>query len=211
MGRRGLLDEDELNFLLEVMDTRLPDGIPRHPQFTVNGGDAGNAMLVRLAASSELQMTALFRSHKLVFPLHLVQDEFGKLTLELRPPRIYEQGPTTRQWRLQPHLPLRLLSVDGEQTTLHIEQISQSGALIHGSNGTPEHLKAFIELPSSKRVPVSAVKVRDIGSQQAAYLLSYDEQEQEDQINSFIFDQHRQQHPELSIDEHLADMGISQF
>ncbi len=212
MGRRGLLNQEELDFLLEVMETRLPDGLPRHPQFSVDGGEAGNAMLVRLAASSELQMTALFRSHKLVFPLQLVQDEFGKLTLELRPPRIYEQGPTVRQWRLEPSIPLRLIAADGSTTELEIAQLSQSSALIRSSERAPEHVKGFIELPSNgRRVAISAVKVRDVGTQHAAYLLSYDEQEQEDQINSFIFEQHRKQHPELSIEEHLSEMGISAY
>ncbi|GAA5215330.1 PilZ domain-containing protein [Corallincola platygyrae] len=200
MSDESILEAEELRFLNEVMFSRLPEGIQVQPSFTLSGDPEHSDMLGKLGSAASLQMVAQFKNHRLVFPLQLFQDEFKRLTMELKAPHIYETGPTMRQWRMQPQLPLRLLNPCGREAELQVHDISLSGfsvTLPESDGPAPERLELQLELPEcGSRLPLSGSKVRRIDPKTVAYHLVFDEPDLEQALGRFLYDQHKRMHPE---------------
>ncbi|TAA46854.1 PilZ domain-containing protein [Corallincola spongiicola] len=200
MSESSILESEELSFLNEVMFSRLPEGNQVQPSFTLDGDQEHSEMLGRLGQAASMQMVAQFKNRRLIFPLQLFQDEFNRLTMELQAPQIFETGPTMRQWRMQPQLPLRLLEACGKEAELKVHDISLSGfsvTLPEHEGPAPEKLELQLELPEcGSLLPLSGAKVRRIDQQTVAYNLLFDEPDLEQALGRFLFEQHKQQHPE---------------
>lgn len=202
MSTEKMLDKEELSFLQSVLETGVSQGSFPHPQFVLDGDSSGKEMLSRLGSASMLHMIAHIDNHELVFPLELKQDEFGRLTMDLHQPLIYEKGPTIRQWRMQPKLPLRLLADSGEEVDLTVNDISLSGFSVsfEDASQAPDNIAFQLALPEADTpLKLHGKKARQIDQQRVAYQLIFDEQEQEKQLRRFLFQQHQQQFPDLEL------------
>ncbi|MDO9320772.1 MAG: PilZ domain-containing protein, partial [Pseudomonas sp.] len=118
MSKKSLLNNEELNYIQQVFGNNLAiAGLPT-PSFRVDGGAAANAILTDLGKHAELHLDAQLGDQHLRFPLHLVEDEFHILHLELGAPSIFQQGDVQRSWRLNLEQPLCLLHKNGRMSDL---------------------------------------------------------------------------------------------
>lgn len=199
MNQRPLLSRDELDYIQQILGhPLLPQALPA-PSFRVDGGAAANALLAALGSHAELHLEAAFADQRLRFPLHLVEDEFHALHLELGAPGIFQQGPVQRPWRLKLDTPLRLQHDNGQPSTLELHELSPSGVLVRSTDllAPPESFALWLPLPDQEPVLLRGQRVRHTRSELCAFRLEMPSPSHAERLRYFLFQQHRQQHPEL--------------
>jgi hypothetical protein len=194
-----VLSAEERTFLAKLLTSEAPVASTER-SFSIDGGEAGNALLSSLATHSEMTLESHFQDFWMSFPVSLAEDEFHALRLKLGAPRIYDHGPNKRPWRLHLDSPITLQDANGEDTPLRIHELSPNGMLVDVAalDAAPTRLQLWLPLPDQERVEISATLVRAKGLRLAAYRLRPVRPDQAEQIRRFIFQQHRLQHPELA-------------
>lgn len=199
MNKKSLLNHEELNYIQHIFGNSLAiAGLPA-PSFRVDGGTTANAILAGLGRHAELHLDAQFGDHHLRFPLHLTEDEFHDLHLELGAPGIFQHGDVQRSWRLNLEQPLCLRHKNGRISDLCVHEISPSGVLIEstGSLAPPETFTLWLPLPEQKPIKLHGHCVRRVNSELTAFRLDLLPDSHGERLRYFIFQQHRLQHPQL--------------
>jgi hypothetical protein len=194
-----LLTKDELAFIHKVQQEPLRTPHLAMPSFRIDGGTSANAALSRLATQAKLTLEADFNGQRISFPLHLIEDEFHALHLELGAPGIFEDGAVSRSWRLPLEQPLTLLEEDGTPSPLSVHELSPSGVLLEmrGRKAPPKRFLLWLPIPGQEPLPLRGTLVRKTGDRLLAYRLEMCHHSHSERLRQFIFDQHRKLHPRL--------------
>jgi len=199
MQRDTLLTQDELKFIQDMQHT--PNLNVRDPSrsLLVNGGVQVQELLTRLVAHEQVTLLAQFPNQQMTFPLHLVEDEFHALHLELGAPSIYEDGPILRPWRLTLPEPLPLETEKGALTALWVREISFKGILLENRRQTkpPKHFAAWFCPVGHAPIALRGTFERLTEQGLAAYRLSQRSKEDTEQLRQYILQQHQRVHPAL--------------
>ncbi|MBC3954770.1 hypothetical protein [Pseudomonas triticifolii] len=194
----SLLTQAELDFI---------QGMQRNPKLNVrdstrsllvNGGVQIQDLLTRLAAHEQVTIHAQFKNQQMNFPLHLVEDEFHALHLELGAPSIFEEGPQIRPWRLVLEEPVPLETEKGALTSLWVHELSFKGVLLEcrKQRKLPKHFVAWFNppglVPIAMRGKLERLKDNNIG----AYRLSQNKEDAE-RLRQYILQEHQRIHPAL--------------
>ncbi|SHM75863.1 hypothetical protein SAMN05216593_1038 [Pseudomonas asturiensis] len=194
----SLLTQAELDFI---------QGMQRNPKLNVrdstrsllvNGGVQIQDLLTRLAAHEQVTIHAQFKNQQMNFPLHLVEDEFHALHLELGAPSIFEEGPQIRPWRLVLEEPVPLETEKGALTSLWVHELSFKGVLLEcrKQRKLPKHFAAWFNppglVPIAMRGKLERLKDNNVG----AYRLSQSKEDAE-RLRQYILQEHQRIHPTL--------------
>jgi len=186
MPEYSSLTQDEREFIQELFNTP-PSSKPAHAlRFRVDGGARGNALLSLLAENARLSLESHFEDHWISFPLQLLEDEFHTLYMHLGVPRIFEDGPVLRPWRLQLTQAIALQDANGQQSRLLVQELSPKGLVLSSSGKAPLHFSLWLPLPGQDPVLLRGTRVRSVNKNVAAYQL----QGETERIRQFIFQQH---------------------
>src|SRR5215208_4958205 len=98
MQHDTLLTQAELDFIQNMQHNPRLNVRDATRSLLVNGGVQIQDLLTRLAAHEQITIQAQFENQQMTFPLHLVEDEFHALHLEVGAPSIFEEGPRIRPW-----------------------------------------------------------------------------------------------------------------
>ncbi|WP_437881116.1 hypothetical protein [Pseudomonas sp. LRF_L74] len=199
MSEHSSLSSEELDFIQRLFDSPIASNPLQSPSFKVDGGQRVNTMLSRLGQSSQLSLDARFDGYWMTFPLNLVEDEMHNLHLELAAPSIFEEGEVPRSLRIHLAAPIPLLDKHGRETELKVRQLSPDGLMVSGRGFLPEEFHLWLPLPGHDPIPLSARLIRSVGKQRAAYSLKLTHSEHTERLRQFIFDQHRQNNPQLCL------------
>ncbi|MEK1905161.1 MAG: hypothetical protein AAAB13_05240 [Pseudomonas sp.] len=201
MSEQSTLSGEELDFIRHLYDTQLSGKALHSPTFTVDGGPLANALLGRLGQHAQLSLEAQLGNYRMAFPLQLVEDEMHNLQLELGAPSIFEDGIIRRPWRLALPQPLHLLDEHGAVTSLRVNEISPGSLLLsqEGDGELPEQFCLWLPLPGHEPMAINGLRIRPVGSRQAAYRLLLNHHEHRERVRQYIFEQYRQRHPQLQV------------
>lgn len=201
MAEHPVLSAEELDYIRRLFDQQLIDQVLNAPTFRIDGGPQANALLSSLGSHASLSLEASLDHCRLVFPLHLTEDELHGLHLEIGPPNIYEEGSNLRPWRLELEKPISLRSQNGRSSPLRIIELAPNSLLLERNDGAsiPERFDLWLRLPNKESFPVHGKLIRRIDKASGAYQLGVDHQEHGERIRHFIFEQYRQRHPQLQI------------
>src|SRR5690606_11883086 len=156
-----ILSSAERRFLQKLLHAT-PASQQQKQSFSIDGGDAANALLENLATHSKLSLESHHEDVWMSFPLVLKEDEFHTLQLQLGAPQIFEYGPSKRPWRLHLDPPMVLLDTQGAPTQMQVRELSSGGLLIEFLDGQkpPTKVAAHLPLPGAPSVPFTATLIR---------------------------------------------------
>lgn len=199
MQANALLTQDELDFIRTMQHSSLPSPAESVSRLMVSGGSDIKNLLTRLIADEQVTLQAQFDNHQMTFPLHLVEDEFHALQLQLGAPRIYEEGPMVRPWRLTLESPLALEDDLGLSTGLWVREISFKGVLVdvRDQPEPPETFDLWFSPDNCAPIALHGILQRRTGQNLAAYNLCESQQGEIERLREYILQAHRQAHPEL--------------
>ncbi|KJK06064.1 MULTISPECIES: hypothetical protein [Pseudomonas] len=199
MQANALLTQDELDFIRTMQHTFQPAVAESVSHLMVNGGSQIKDLLTRLIAQEQVTLQAQFENQQMSFPLHLVEDEFHALQLQLGAPHIYEDGPMMRPWRLTLDTPVALEDELGLSTGLWVREISFKGVLleIRDQPEPPSSFDLWFSPANGAPIALHGVLQRRTGQSLAAYNLSESQQSEIERLREYILQAHRQTHPEL--------------
>ncbi|MCY1398335.1 hypothetical protein D9M71_133640 [compost metagenome] len=198
MQRNALLTQDELDFIQAMQHS--PQSVAEAASsLVVDGGSQIKALLARLIAHEQVTIQAQFENQQMNFPLHLVEDEFHAMHLQLGAPSIYEDGPVVRPWRLLLDQPLALEDDKARPTALFIREISCKDVLIENRASTkpPKRLRLWFKPKGHAPIALRASLSRETDDGLAAYNLNQDNVQEAEQLRQYILAQHRRAHPQL--------------
>jgi hypothetical protein len=199
MSHDSLLTQAELDFIQNMQHNPKLNVLDATRSLTVNGGRQIQDLLTRLAAHEQVTIQAQFDNQQMTFPLHLVEDEFHALHLELGAPTIFEEGPRIRPWRLTLPEPVALENEDGELTPLWVHEISFKGVLLeHRKTSRPPKLfSAWFAPLGQAPIALRGTFERLTESGLAAYRLSQHNKEDTERLRQYILQQHRKIYPTM--------------
>lgn len=195
----SLLTQAELDFIQSMQHNPRLNVRDSTRSMLVNGGVQVQDLLTRLAAHEQVTIHAQFKNQQMNFPLHLVEDEFHALHLELGAPSIYEEGPQIRPWRLVLPEPVPLETEKGSLTALWAHEISFKGVLLElrKPGKYPKHFAAWFNpagmAPISMRGRLERLTEKGLG----AYRLSQHNKDDAERLRQYILQQHQRMHPAL--------------
>ena len=199
MQRDTLLTQDELDFIQNMQHNPKLNVRDASRGLLVNGGVQIQELLTRLAAHEQVTIQAQFENQQMTFPLHLVEDEFHAMHLELGAPSIYEeQGPQVRPWRLSLPEPLPLQTEKGSQTALWVHEISFKGILLENRKATkpPKYFALWFAPPGYAPIALRGTFERLTEQGLAAYRLSQRRNKEDtERLRQYILQQHLLVHP----------------
>jgi len=199
MQADALLTQDELDFIRTMQRASQPSSAESPSRLMVNGGTEIKHLLTQLIAQEQVTLQAQFDNHQMTFPLHLVEDEFHSLQLQLGAPHIYEEGPMVRPWRLALDTPVALVDELGLSTGLWVREISFKGVLVEFRDQPkpPKTFDLWFAPDNCPSIALHGILQRRTGQNLAAYKLSQSQQGEIDRLREYILQAHRQAHPEL--------------
>lgn len=199
MSQESLLTQAELDFIQNMQHNPTLNVRDSTRSLTVNGGWQIQDLLTRLAAHEQVTIQAQFHNQQMTFPLHLVEDEFHALHLELGAPSIYEEGPRIRPWRLTLPDPVALETEKGTMTALWVHEISFKGILLEHRKATrpPKVFKAWFAPVGHEPISLRGTFERLTESGLAAYRLSQHNKEETERLRQYILQQHRKVYPTM--------------
>jgi hypothetical protein len=199
MSHDSLLTQAELDFIQNMQHNPKLNVLDATRSLTVNGGRQIQDLLTRLAAHEQVTIQAQFDNQKMTFPLHLVEDEFHALHLELGAPTIFEEGPRIRPWRLTLPEPVALENENGELTPLWVHEISFKGVLLEHrkSSRPPKLFSAWFAPLGQAPIALRGTFERLTESGLAAYRLSQHNKEDTERLRQYILQQHRKIYPTM--------------
>lgn len=195
----ALLTQDELDYIRNIH---------RSPQFKLadassslrlNGGSEIQELLTRLVAQEQVTLQAQFDNQQMRFPLHLIEDEFHTVHLQVGAPSIYEDGPNLRPWRLTLEQPVALMDDLGLSTDLRVREISYRGVLLElpESIEAPRTFSLWFDPEGDEPIALQGTLQRRTADGLVAYRLSQRQPEEIERLRQYILHQHRRTHPEL--------------
>ncbi|WP_426140983.1 hypothetical protein [Pseudomonas sp. DWP3-1-2] len=197
MPHETLLTQAELEFIQNMQHN--PQLNERDPtrSLMVNGGVQIQELLTRLAAHEQVTIQAQFANQQMTFPLHLVEDEFHALHLELGAPSIFEEGPRIRPWRLVLQDPMPLETEKGTLTSLWVHEVSFKGILLENRRPTkpPKNFSAWFAPAGQAPIALRGTFERLTESGLAAYRLSQRNKEDTERLRQYILQEHRRLYP----------------
>lgn len=201
MRHDNLLTQDELDFILNLQNNPKLNVRDKARSLTLNGGLQVSKLLTRLAASEQVTIQAQFDNQQMTFPLHVVEDEFHALHLELGAPSIYEEGPRIRPWRLHLAKPIALETDKGTLTSLWVHEISFKGVLLENRRQTkpPKYFSAWFSPEGHPPIALRGTLERITEQGLAAYRLSQRNKEDIERLRQYILQQHRQLFPSMHL------------
>lgn len=203
MQRDDILTQDELNFIQNLQ--RNPklnqDEKSRTRSLMVNGGVQIQDLLTRLVAHEQVTLQAQFDNQQMTFPLHLVEDQFHALHLELGAPSIFEEGPRIRPWRLVLPEPMVLETEKGSPTAMWVHEISFKGILLEIRKQTkaPKYFSAWFAPTGVAPIALRGSFERLTEQGLAAYRLSQRSKEDTERLRQYILQEHRRIHPSMHV------------
>ncbi|MGV6393568.1 hypothetical protein ACTUVN_002262 [Pseudomonas caspiana] len=199
MPHETLLTQAELDFIQNMQHNPKLNVRDATRSLTVNGGRQIQDLLTRLAAHEQVTIQAQFDNQQMTFPLHLVEDEFHALHLELGAPSIFEEGPRIRPWRLTLPEPIALENEKGAMTALWVYEISFKGVLLENRRNTrpPKVFAAWFSPEGHPPIALRGTFERLTESGLAAYRLSQHNKEETERLRQYILQQHRKIYPTM--------------
>lgn len=194
------LSSEELDFIRELFSRQWLGKLPSAHIFEIDGGPLANALLARLGNQASLNLSAKLDDCRMTFPLQVIEDEQHGLQLKMEAPRIFREGDMRRAWRLQLTEPLHLHNINGEESEMQICELTPASlVLISPLHPPPKSFSLWLQLPGGENLPIRGRRIRPINRQRAAYSLRMQNHEHAECLRRFIFEQYRQQHPQLQI------------
>jgi hypothetical protein len=195
----ALLTQAELDFIQNMQHNPKLNVRDSTRSLIVNGGVQIQELLTRLAAHEQITIQAQFENQQMTFPLHLVEDEFHALHLELGAPSIFEEGPRIRPWRLVLPEAIPLESEKGTLTPLWVHEISFKGVLLENRRSTkpPKSFSAWFSPVGHTPIALRGTFERLTESGLAAYRLSQRSKEDTERLRQYILQQHQRLHPSM--------------
>ena len=199
MPHESLITQAELDFIQNMQHNPKLNVRDATRSLTVNGGRQIQDLLTRLAAHEQVTIQAQFDNQQMTFPLHLVEDEFHALHLELGAPSIFEEGPRIRPWRLTLPEPVALETEKGAMTALWVHEISFKGVLLENRRPTrpPKVFAAWFSPAGQAPIALRGTFERLTESGLAAYRLSQHNKEDIERLRQYILQQHRKIFPTM--------------
>ena len=169
------------------------------PNLQVDAGDQLKALLANCAANQQLTIEAHVANQRLTFTAHLSEDAQHAQHLELGTPQIFDEGPSSRAWRLPLQPAVALLHRNGKASELWVHELSMNGLLIEhrGKSEPPPHFSLILPLSGQKPIAIEGERVRRTGAGLLAYRLEALDQRGSDRLLQFIFEQHRLRFPDV--------------
>lgn len=201
MQRDSILTEDELEFIQNMQHNPKLNQGDSSSSLVVNGGVQIQDLLTRLAAHEQVTLQAQFDNQQMTFPLHLVEDEFHALHLELGAPSIFEEGPRIRPWRLTLPEPVALRTEKGAVTALWVHEVSFKGILLEIRKQTkpPKYFSAWFTPLGIAPIALRGAFERLTEQGLAAYRLSQNSKEDTERLRQYILQEHRKVHPSMHL------------
>jgi hypothetical protein len=201
MQRDDILTQDELEFIQNMQHNPKLNLRDTSRSLVVNGGVQVQELLTRLAAHEQVTIQAQFDNQQMTFPLHLVEDEFHALHLELGAPSIFEQGPRIRPWRLTLPVPIALETEKGALTALWVREISFKGILLENRKQTkpPKYFSAWFTPLGLAPIALRGTFERLTEQGLAAYRLNQNSKEDTERLRQYILQEHRKIHPSMHL------------
>ncbi|UVE16914.1 PilZ domain-containing protein [Pseudomonas sp. LS44] len=192
MQDESILTHDELQFIRELQNAPRPADPPT-TALLVDGGERTKELLARLAVHEHLTIEAQIDNQRVSFPVHLVEDEFHALHVQLGLPTIVEQAAANRPWRLPFPEPLALLDADGKASGLWLHSLSQSGLLVEvRDRPIPKRFTLWMPVPDAQPIELRGTLIRETEQHLIAYRLSQHKVRQHERLRKFILDHHPQ-------------------
>ncbi|MDC6379726.1 hypothetical protein JN403_08825 [Pseudomonas sp. 15A4] len=201
MQRDNILTPDELEFIQKMQHNPTLNLGDKSSSLVVNGGVQIQDLLTRLAAHEQVTIQAQFDNQQMTFPLHLVEDEFHALHLELGAPSIFEEGPRIRPWRLILPEPMPLQTEKGSPTALWVHEVSFKGILLEIRKQTkpPKSFAAWFCPEGHAPISLRGTFERLTQHGLAAYRLSQNSKEDTERLRQYILQEHRKIHPSMHL------------
>ncbi|GFM83995.1 hypothetical protein PSCICN_46870 [Pseudomonas cichorii] len=195
----SILTQAELDFIQSMQHNPRLNVRDSTRSLMVNGGVQIQNLLTRLAAHEQVTLHAQFEDQQMNFPLHLVEDEFHALHLELGTPSIYEEGPRVRPWRLILAEPLALETEKGSLTSLWIHEVSFKGVLLEyrKQRKLPKQFSAWFNPLGNAPIPIKGTLERVTENGMGAYRLNQDNKEDAERLLRYLHKQHQRLHPAM--------------
>lgn len=199
MQANALLTQDELDFIRHVHRSPQFKPVDGGPSLRLKGGTEINQLLKRLAAQEQVTLEAQFDNQQMRFPLHLIEDEFHAVHLQLGAPSIYEDGPMMRPWRLTLDEPSALIDDLGLSTDLRVREISFKGVLLEVPRGAdaPKTFSLWFDPEGDAPISLQGTLQRRTADGLAAYRLSQRQPQEIERLRQYILKEHRRAHPDL--------------
>ncbi|HEX8595494.1 MAG TPA: hypothetical protein VF682_19795 [Pseudomonas sp.] len=199
MPHETLLTQAELEFIQNMQHNPKLNVRDATRSLTVNGGVHIQELLTRLAAHEQVTIQAQFANQQMTFPLHLVEDEFHALHLELGAPSIFEEGPRIRPWRLTLREPVALETEKGTLTSLWVHELSFKGVLLENRRSTkpPKNFSAWFAPVGQAPIALRGTFERLTESGLAAYRLSQRNKEETERLRQYILQEHQRVFPTM--------------
>ncbi|MDB5981551.1 MAG: type pilus assembly PilZ [Pseudomonas sp.] len=198
MQRDTLLTQDELDFIQNMQHNPHLNVRDASRSLLVNGGAQIQELLTRLAAHEQVTIQAQFDNQQMTFPLHLVEDEFHALHLQLGAPTIFEdQGPMARPWRLVLPEPIALETEKGSLSAMWVHEISFKGILLENRKATkpPKYFALWFAPAGHAPIALRGTFERLTEHGLAAYRLSQRNKQDTERLRQYILQQHQLVHP----------------
>ncbi len=201
MQRDNILTPDELEFIQKMQHNPTLNLGDKSSSLVVNGGVQIQDLLTRLAAHEQVTIQAQFDNQQMTFPLHLVEDEFHALHLELGAPSIFEEGPRIRPWRLILPEPMPLQTEKGSPTALWVHEVSFKGILLEIRKQTkpPKSFASWFCPEGHAPISLRGTFERLTQHGLAAYRLSQNSKEDTERLRQYILQEHRKIHPSMHL------------
>jgi hypothetical protein len=201
MQRDTILTQDEMDFIQNMQHNPKLNLRDKSRSLMVNGGVQIQDLLTRLAAHEQVTIQAQFDNQQMTFPLHLVEDEFHAMHLELGAPSIFEEGPRIRPWRLMLNEPVALETEKGALTALWVHEISFKGILLEIRKQTkpPKIFSAWFTPTGHAPIALRGKFERLTEHGLAAYRLSQNSKEDTERLRQYILQEHRKIHPSMHL------------
>lgn len=191
MADRPLLTQDELDFIHAVEESS-----PRpEPALQLDANGALKALLSRCAADEQLTIDAHFAKQRLTFTANLSEDAQH---LQLGTPQIFEEGPSSRAWRVPLTPAVELLQRNGRRSGLWVHELSMDGMLVEarGRSKAPAQMRLILPLPGQKPIAIEGTRVRAATQGLRAYRLATLDTPSGERLLQFIYRRHRALFPE---------------
>ncbi|MBI6853474.1 hypothetical protein YA0002_11920 [Pseudomonas cichorii] len=195
----SILTQAELDFIQSMQHNPRLNVRDSTRSLIVNGGVQIQNLLTRLAAHEQVTLHAQFEDQQMNFPLHLVEDEFHALHLELGTPTIFEEGPQVRPWRLILPEPIALETEKGALTSLWVHEVSSKGVLLEyrKPKKPPRQFSAWFSPSGDTPIPLKGTLVRMTTNGFGAYRLNQDSKEDSERLLRYLHKQHQRLHPAM--------------
>ncbi|MFJ4141279.1 hypothetical protein [Pseudomonas sp. NPDC089734] len=195
----SILTQAELDFIQSMQHNPRLNVRDSTRSLMVNGGVQIQNLLTRLAAHEQVTIHAQFQDQQMNFPLHLVEDEFHALHLELGTPSIYEEGPQIRPWRFALPEPLALETEKGSLTSLWIHEVSFKGVLLEyrKPRKLPARFSAWFNPVGHAPIAIEGTLERVKENGMGAYRLNRDNKEEAERLLRYLQKQHQRLYPAM--------------